>query len=85
MKGVFTLLGIVVCAVLVGLAPQLTSAGEEAKQAEVVAGELGAFAKHLGMRPESAIDRTAVSGEYCLASSYIPRTPTRIRYGFPSP
>ncbi|MEE8608176.1 MAG: hypothetical protein V3S55_11250 [Nitrospiraceae bacterium] len=70
MKSVFPSPGIVVCAVLVvALAPQLSLAGKEAKgakQAEVVAGEMAAFAKHLNLRPESAIDRTAVSGEYCF-------------------
>ena len=93
MKSVFPSLGVVVCAVLVvALAPQLSWADKQAKgakQAEVVAGEMAAFAKHLHLRPESAIDRTTVSGEYCFdvntPPSYMPRTVTRIWYGFPSP
>lgn len=67
MKGVFTLLGIIVGAVLVGaLAPSLSRAAEEAKQAAIVAGELSAIANQLQLRPETAIDFTKVSGEYCF-------------------
>ncbi|MFQ5802999.1 MAG: hypothetical protein ACE5JQ_08910 [Candidatus Methylomirabilales bacterium] len=70
MEKVFRSFVVIVSAVLaITLAPESSWAAKEAKgakQAEVVAGELGAFAKHLNLRPESAIDRTAVSGEYCF-------------------
>jgi hypothetical protein len=67
MKTVFSLFGTIVGAVLVGaLAPSLSRAAEEAKQAAIVAGELSAIANQLQLRPETAIDFTKVSGEYCF-------------------
>jgi len=67
MKRGFTLFGIIVGAVFVGaLAPSSSRAAEEAKQAAIVAGELSAIANQFQLRPETAIDFTKVSGEYCF-------------------
>jgi hypothetical protein len=63
---------IIAAGLLVGLAtahPAVAGTkSEEAqnKQAAVVGGELSAIAKHLATRPETAIDLTGVSGEYCF-------------------
>jgi hypothetical protein len=67
MRRSLTPLAIIASGVLVvALAPQLSRAGTEAKQAGVVAGELAAIANQLHLRPETAIDFTKVSGEYCF-------------------
>ena len=50
--------------VLVGLTGQPGWAEE--RQAAIVAGELAAIANQLALRPETAIDLTKVSGEYCF-------------------
>ena len=60
---------------LVGLSLQVTWAAkklseEEAKAAGVVAGEITAIANQLHLRPETALDFTKVSGEYCLKAGF---------------
>jgi len=60
-------LGVVIGAlVMVTLGPQGAWADEGAKQAAVVGGELSALAHQLSLRPETALDFTKVSGEYCF-------------------
>ncbi len=51
---------------MVALGLQVAWAGDEAKQAAVVGGELSTLAKQLSLRPETALDFTKVSGEYCF-------------------
>lgn len=45
--------------------PGMALAGSK-DQAKVVAAEISVIAKHLSMRPKTAIDLTSVSGEYCF-------------------
>lgn len=42
------------------------AAAGEAKQAKIVGAELSAIANQLSLRPESALDFSDVSGEYCF-------------------
>ena len=52
--------------VTVALGLQLARAGEGTNQAAIVGGELSTIAKQLSLRPETALDFTKVSGEYCF-------------------
>ncbi|HSG06181.1 MAG TPA: hypothetical protein VLB09_07255 [Nitrospiria bacterium] len=60
-KGIWTL----VAAVLLAL-PGLPPAAMAKDQAGIVAAEISTIAKHLSVRPETAIDLTGVSGAYCF-------------------
>ena len=60
-------LGVVLSGVVtVALGLTLAWADEGTKQAAIVGGELSTLAKHLSLRPETALDFTKVSGEYCF-------------------
>ena len=48
---------------LLSALPQLVWAAKE--QSSIVAAEITAFANHLALRPNTAIDFSKVSGEYC--------------------
>jgi predicted Zn-dependent protease len=52
--------------VLVSAGLQLARADEGTTQAAVVGGELATIANQLRLRPETALDFTKVSGEYCF-------------------
>lgn len=39
-------------------------------QSEIVAAEISTFAKHLSIRPETAIDLSGVSGAYCFNAGF---------------
>ena len=51
---------------LIGSFTQGVWAGGKQEQAAVVAAEITAIANHLALRPNSTIDFSKVSGEYCL-------------------
>ena len=51
---------------LAGLAQLFTAQTAKADQAAILAAELSTIANHLSLRPESAIDFSDVSGEYCF-------------------
>ena len=46
--------------------PQAIWAGEKKDQAAIVGAEITAFANQLSLRPQTAIDFSSVSGEYCF-------------------
>ena len=56
----------VAAALLIIGSPLMAWADEGAKQAAVVGGELSTIAHQLHLRPETALDFTKVSGEYCF-------------------
>ena len=57
---------LIVLALLVGGVSQAVWAGGKKEQAAIVAAEITAFANHLALRPNTAIDFSKVSGEYCF-------------------
>ena len=57
---------VAVLALAAALPSLAAAAGDSNKQSAIVAGEIAAIAKQLGLRPETAIDLTEVSGEYCF-------------------
>ncbi len=58
---------LVVAVLLAASAPHMALAQGKKGHPETVAGELSAIAKQLSLRPNTAIDFTAVSGEYCFS------------------
>ncbi len=52
--------------VVFGLGLQSASAEEANKQAAIVGAELSTIANQLALRPETALDFSKVSGEYCF-------------------
>ena len=63
--GVILVLGVPLLVVTSLPNPQALGA-QKPDQAMIVAGELSTIAKQLSLRPETAIDFTKVSGEYCF-------------------
>ena len=64
-------IGLTVFAIVAaGLGLGVSRADEGTRQAEIVAGELATIAKQLSLRPETAIDLTKVSGEYCFNAGF---------------
>ncbi|MBI4382210.1 MAG: hypothetical protein HY574_13610 [candidate division NC10 bacterium] len=63
---VIRLARVIGAAVVVSAGLQLAGADEGTKQAAVVGGELATIANQLRLRPETALDFTKVSGEYCF-------------------
>ncbi len=57
---------LVVVTLLVSSVPHVTLAQGKKGHPETVAGGLATIANQLALRPETAIDFTAVSGEYCF-------------------
>lgn len=60
---------IIFCTVILSLIsglPNVDYAIAERDQASIVAAEISTIAKHLSLRPETAIDLSKVSGEYCF-------------------
>ncbi|MGH6933858.1 MAG: hypothetical protein ACREEE_15670, partial [Dongiaceae bacterium] len=57
---------VAVLALAAALPPLAAATGDSNKQSAIVAGEIAAIAKQLGLRPQTAIDLTEVSGEYCF-------------------
>ncbi len=63
-------------ALVMSVFPQAVSAGTETEeekaaklqQATIVGAEISAFANQLGLRPETAIDKSKISGQYCFYS-----------------
>ena len=53
-------------AAVIGLGLQSALAEEANKQASIVGAELSTIANQLALRPETAIDFSKVSGEYCF-------------------
>lgn len=53
-------------ALLISGLPLIVSEAAERDQAAIVAAELGAIANQLALRPETAIDLSGISGEYCF-------------------
>ncbi|NIR30551.1 MAG: hypothetical protein GWN84_14825 [Gammaproteobacteria bacterium] len=51
---------------ILALAGVLPPAAQAAQQAAVVGAEISTFARHLQMRPQTALDFSDVSGEYCF-------------------
>ncbi len=54
------------CAAVVMGVQGVPSNAEAKDQSEIVAAEISTFAKHLSVRPETAIDLSGVSGAYCF-------------------
>jgi hypothetical protein len=46
--------------------PDVVAAGNNRNQASIVAAELSAIANQLSIRPQTALDLSKVSGEYCF-------------------
>lgn len=62
------LLGVLVVGgvLLLGGFPKVAVGGEKRDQASIVAAEVGTIANQLALRPQTAIDFSKVSGEYCF-------------------
>ncbi len=68
---------LVVMALFIGVPEGLTDEANKAKATkkpirgtgEIIAGELSTIAKHLSLNPNSAVDFTHVSGEYCFSAN----------------
>jgi hypothetical protein len=56
----------VVAALLISALPYLASAQTSKTQSSIVGALLATIAKHLALHPESALDLSHVSGEYCF-------------------
>jgi len=61
-----SLIVVIGAAAVVGLGLQSALAEEANKQASIVGAELSTIANQLALRPETAIDFSKVSGEYCF-------------------
>lgn len=67
MKAQFQIATIMIsAALLINSLPFVASAAVKKDQAAIVAAELGAIANQLALRPETAIDLSDISGEYCF-------------------
>lgn len=67
MEGRIVLRGLFVGGVLLlGGLPEVAVGGEKRDQASVVASEVSTIANQLSLRPQTAIDFSKVSGEYCF-------------------
>ena len=72
-------------ALVMSVSPFAVSAGTDAedaanKTAALVAAEISTFANQLSLRPETAIDFSKVSGEYCFYSGWTKSAAFAVRF-----